>query len=306
MAVGTKVFEALGTSAQVAVDDPDALPAALAVVKDELQAIDHACSRFREDSELTKLNESAGRPVTVSPLLFEALEVGLRAADVTDGDVDPTIGRAISALGWDLDFSVVVSRREPPTIEVVPASGWRSIAIDKARRTARVPRGVSVDLGATAKALASDRCASAVAAATGAGTLISLGGDIAVAGRVPPGGWPVLVTDDHRSVTAAHSQAIAIFDGGLATTSTTVRRWRAGGVERHHILDPRSGLPVDDVWRTVSVSAASCVDANIASTAAVVRGEAALPWLEEAGLPARLVRVDGSVAYTAGWPEETP
>jgi thiamine biosynthesis lipoprotein ApbE len=306
MSPATRIFPALGTTAQITVDDAGALPFALAVFKSELAAVDHACSRFRTDSELTRLNESSGRSVPVSALLLDALEVGLRAAAATDGDVDPTIGRAMSGLGWDLDFSIVVSRREPRTIEVTPACGWRAIRLDRSRGTARVPRGIEVDLGATAKAFAADRCARAVADATGVGVLVSLGGDIAVCGRTPRHGWPVLVADDHRCTTTAHGQTIAIYEGGLATSSTTVRRWQAGGAERHHIVDPRSGLPVDPFWRTVSVSAASCVDANIASTAAIVRGESALPWLEALGLPARLVAVDGAVATTSCWPLETP
>jgi len=305
MSTGTRTFEALGTTAQVTVDDAGALPFALAVAKTELDAIDRACSRFRDDSELTRLNRSCGRAVAVGPLLLEALEIGLRAAEITDGDVDPTVGRSLSGLGWDRDFSIVVSRREPRTINVVPACGWRAIRVDRSRGTARVPRGVSVDLGATAKALAADRCADAAADATGVGVLVSLGGDIAVRGRTPRAGWPVLVADDHRSTSAADGQTIAVFDGGLATSSTTVRRWRAGGAEHHHIVDPHTGVPADPVWRTVSVAAASCVDANIASTAAIVRGEAALPWLEALGLPARLVGVDGVVACTTGWPSET-
>ncbi len=306
MSAGTRTFEALGTTAQVIVDDAGALPFALAVAKTELDAIDRACSRFRDDSELSRLNRSCGHTVAVGPVLLEALETGLRAAEVTGGDVDLTVGRALRGLGWDLDFSVVVSRREPRTIEVVPACGWRSIRVDRSRGTARVPRGMSVDLGATAKALAADRCASAIAEATGVGVLVNLGGDIAVGGRTPRAGWPVLVADNHRTTSASDGQTIAVFDGGLATSSTTVRRWRAGGAERHHIVDPRTGSPADPVWRTVSVSAASCVDANIASTAAVVRGDSALSWLEALGLPARLVRVDGAVACTSAWPAETP
>ena len=114
------------------------------------------------------------------------------------------------------------------------------------------------------------------------------------------------MTDDHRSTPDADGQTIAIRGGGVATSSTTVRRWRAGGGDLHHILDPRSGLPAEEIWRTVSVAAASCVDANTASTAAVVRGHDAISWLRETGLPARLVGPDGSVAYTGGWPAETP
>jgi thiamine biosynthesis lipoprotein len=304
--IATRKFRALGTTAHVCVTDPAALDPAVSAVEEELAAIDVACSRFRDDSELTALNRSGGRPFAAGPLLLEALEVAIRAAELTDGDVDPTIGRSIKGLGWNCDYAVLVSRREQDRFEIVPAAGWRAIAIDRDRSVVRVPAGVEIDLGATAKALAADRSAHAAALATGSGVLVNLGGDLAVAGPPPADGWSILVTDDHRSSPDADGQTIAVREGGLATSSTTVRRWRAGGDEHHHILDPRSGLPAEEVWRTVSVAAATCVDANTASTAAVVRGREALSWLREAGLPARLVGLDGTVAYTGSWPEETP
>jgi FAD:protein FMN transferase len=306
VAVATRRFQALGTTAQVSVTDLATLDPAVTLVEDELAAIDLACSRFRDDSDLTALNRSAGRPFAAGPLLLEALAVAIRAAALTDGAVDPTLGRSISGLGWDCDFAVVVSRRERDRFEVIPAAGWRALRVDQERGVVRLPAGAKIDLGATAKALAADRAARAVSQATGAGVLVNLGGDLAVAGPPTPEGWPILVTDDHLSSPGADGQTVAVRSGGLATSSTTVRRWRAGGAQHHHILDPRSGLPAEEVWRTVSVAAATCVDANTASTAAVVLGREALSWLELTGLPARLVGVDGSVAYTGGWPEETP
>jgi thiamine biosynthesis lipoprotein len=304
MRADTTVFQAIGTSAQVTVLDEAALGEAGAILRDELEAIDLACSRFRDDSEIARLNEAAGRPFAASPLLLEALAVAVRAAEETDGDVDPTVGRAMRALGWDRDFDVVLRRGEQPSFELVPAGGWEAIRIDRAAGTVRVPAGVEIDLGATAKALAADRAAARIADATETGVLVSLGGDVSVAGPLPDGGWPVLVTDDHRNGAGAAGQTVAVHGGGLATSSTTVRRWRAGDRELHHIVDPGSGLPAREHWRTVSVAADSCVAANTATTAAIVRGERAVRWLEELGLPARLVRDDGTVVVTAGWPED--
>ena len=302
--LATKTFGAIGTTAEVIVTEPDALPAAVAVVERELAAIDLACSRFRDDSELITLNRSGGRPFRASPLLVEALEVGLRAAAVTGGDVDPTVGRSMTGLGWDCDFTVLVGRGEQDRFELVPAGGWHSIRVDRERGVVVVPAGTEIDLGATAKALCADRSARAAADETGAGVLVNLGGDLSVAGAPPAGGWPVLVTDDHRTPAAGDGQTVAIASGGLATSSTTVRRWRAGGSEHHHIVDPHSGRPAEEVWRTLSVAAATCVDANTAGTAAIVRGRRALDWLEAAGLPARLVALAGSIAYTDSWPRE--
>jgi len=304
MACETASFGALGTTAAVTVVDGQVLPAALEIVQDELRLIDETCSRFRDDSELAALNRSAGRPFVASPLLLEALIVALYAAARTDGDVDPTVGRSLGALGWDRDFTVVVARSSSPRLRIVPAAGWKRVRVDRAHRTICIPARVEIDLGATAKALAADRCAHAVHTATGSSALVNLGGDIALAGTAPAGGWPIRVTDDHRSAVTAPGQTIALTSGGLATSSTTVRRWRSGGVEVHHIVDPRSGIPASEVWRTVSVAASDCVQANSASTAAIVRGEGAVAWLERSGLPARLVRPDGTTAYTGGWPAE--
>jgi thiamine biosynthesis lipoprotein len=174
------------------------------------------------------------------------------------------------------------------------------------RRQVTVPEGVLLDLGATAKALAADRAAAAIAAATGGGALVNLGGDISVAGPPPEGGWLVGVADDATfdSTTASveSSQVIVIRDGGLATSSVLGRSWQRGRTQLHHIIDPRTGLPARPYWRTVSVAARSCVDANTATTAAIVRGERAANWLADLGLPARLVGPDGAIVTVAGWP----
>ncbi|MCW2974795.1 MAG: thiamine biosynthesis protein [Actinomycetia bacterium] len=300
-------LNALGTTAEL-ITEPVALADALTCLLDELRAIDEACSRFRPDSEVMRLRSAGGRWTAASPLFREALHAGVRAAAATGGDVDPTVGGSLNALGWDRDFAIVVSRNAAIEIEAVPAAGWRRIEIDDERGRVRVPPDTTIDLGATAKALAADRAAQAAYRATGVGVLVNLGGDIAVAGPAPDGGWPVLVADDHRTPLDGEGETVAIRSGGLATSSTSVRRWNTAGGEVHHIVDPRSGAPAARVWRTVSVCAASCVDANTASTAAIVRGTAAPMWLQSLHLPARLVRTDGSVVLTDGWPgaEEQP
>ena len=169
----------------------------------------------------------------------------------------------------------------------------------------RVPPGVELDLGATAKALAADRAAQAIAEETGSGTLVSLGGDLAVAASRPPGGWCVRIADDHRAPPDSAGRASLIASGGLATSSTSVRSWPTDRGPAHHLLDPASGLPADSPWRTVSVAASSCVEANVASTAAIILGHDAPDWLARRGLPARLVARDGTVSYVAGWPADT-
>jgi thiamine biosynthesis lipoprotein len=133
--------------------------------------------------------------------------------------------------------------------------------------------------------------------------LVSLGGDIATGGTPPAGGWPVLVADGPGPAGPMPAQLVRLAWGGVATSSITCRRWRRAGRVMHHIVDPRTGLPADGPWQTVSVAAATCADANAAATAAVVAGDQAEQWLAEAGLPARLVDHDGAMRYTGGWPE---
>lgn len=288
---------------------------AAAAVRRVVDAFDLACSRFRQDSELEALNRAGGRPRGASALLREAVRAGVRAAQLTDGDVDPALGTALIALGYDRDFALGVdgrgadagagavdAARPRRSLAFACVAGWRAIAVDDVAGTVTVPAGVCLDLGATAKALAADHAAAAARDATGAGVLVSLGGDIATAGGAPGGGWPVLVTDDHRSGPDAPGQTITIAAGGLATSSTTVRRWQTAGETRHHLIDPASGRPAAGPWRTVSVAAANCLDANIAATAAIIRGDSAAAWLAQAGLPSRLVSGDGRARHVAGWP----
>jgi thiamine biosynthesis lipoprotein ApbE len=300
-------WEAIGCAIRVVVTDPADLDAASCVVADELVAIDLACSRFRDDSELMRLGDGTGRPTMISPLLAEALSVALRAADLTDGDVDPTIGGAMVAVGYDRDFARIEIDGAAITVVRRPVPGWRRIVLDTDALTVTIPHGIRLDLGATAKALAADRSARRAAEAIGGrGVLVALGGDIATCGEPPAGGWSVRVQDVTGPVglrPPGPSQLIALHSGGLATSSTAARRWVRGGVVMHHILDPRNGVPVVSPWRTVSVAAASCVDANIASTASIVRGDAAIDWLSGRGLAARLVDVDGIVRVLPGWPE---
>jgi thiamine biosynthesis lipoprotein len=292
-------FEAIGVTNVVAVADADALPEALALARAAVASLDDACSRFRDDSELTRLN--ARGSAVVSPLLLELVEAALAAAAKSHGLVDPTVGGSLRGLGYDRDLQVLVRAGGAPSFRLVPATGWRSVVVDAERSTVRLRPGTELDLGATAKALASDSIAAAVHEATGSGVLVSLGGDVAVAGDAPDGGWPVRVADDHRG-DGTGGETVAIRDGGLATSSTTVRRWRAGAREVHHIVDPATGSPVPEAWRTVTVAAGTCIDANTAATAAIVRGADAPAWLESLGLAARLVRPDGAVVRTGGWP----
>jgi thiamine biosynthesis lipoprotein len=291
---------ALGTTAELLVTDPSALIAASELLHEELERIDRVASRFRSDSELSALNASAGRAVRVSPDLFEAVAVALRMAESTRGLVDPTVGRAMVALGYDRDFGSVAPGvdGELPQRRAVP--GWRLVTAEPRRRMVTLPPGAALDLGATAKALAADRAAEAIHQRVGCGVLVSLGGDVSVAGPPPADGFAVGIAD--ACTEQRHAQAVAIRTGGLASSGTGVRHWRLGSHHVHHIVDPGTGLPALEHWSTVTTTAASCVQANAAATAAVVMGAAAVEWLEGLRIAARLVRVDGSVVCTSRWP----
>jgi len=292
----------MGTMNKVVVGEPGALPEAMAIVQAEIHEIDRVCSRFREDSELSRLNERSGDgDVELSPLLEEAILAALRSAEMTDGLVDPTIGRFVQEAGYTVTFKDMPSDGPPIELRVQRVVGWRALAYDPEAHTIRIPAGVALDLGASGKAWAADRSAEMVATRLGVAVAVESGGDIAVRGPLPKEGWPMRVSADPDT---DPGQDIVMFDGGLATSGTTMRRWRRGGVELHHIIDPSTGLPAATPWSMVTVAAATCVDANAAATAAVIMGGRANGWLEMHRLPARLVDREGRVSYAGGWPVE--
>ena len=304
---------AIGTTARVVVWPACGLEPALATIDDELRRLDLEVSRFQPGSELTRMATDGAGARVVSERLAEAVSVALEAARWTGGRVDPTVGNALVELGYDRDFSLLAdasgtasshpkgpSHPKGRNERAVP--GWRSVTIEG--RLLRAPEGTLIDLGATAKALAAERAADAVASdfPGPGGVLVSLGGDISVAGDAPQGGWPIMLADDHLNAVSVAGPVVRLTKGGLATSSVTVRRWQHAGLAVHHIVDPTTGLPAEGPWRTVSVAAASCLDANAASTAALVAGEEAEQWLISTGLPGRLVGHDGAVVLIGGWP----
>jgi thiamine biosynthesis lipoprotein len=287
------------TTASLVVTDPAALDAARELVRAELAAVDAACSRFRPDAELARA-EAVGGPVAVSPLLAELVGAALTAAAESDGAVDPTLGNALAELGYDRDLATVAARGPAIPVVLRPAPGWRRIELQGRELT--VPRGIRLDLGATAKAHAADRCARLVAGELGVGVLVELGGDLATAGPAPVGDWVIRVRDG-----ADQPASTVRLPGGaaMASSSTGSRSWRRGDRLLHHVLDPRTSQPASRVWRTATVVADTCLAANTHSTAALVRGRSASPWLTRTGLPARLVSPTGRVHRINSWPMST-
>jgi thiamine biosynthesis lipoprotein len=311
MATRVERWRQIGTNVDVVISN-GSLEKAVAAVRSTIASADLSFSRFRDDSELSLVNRSPGRRLRVSPLLVQAVDVALSAAATTDGLVDPALGSAVKLIGYDRDFDQLRGRDVDP-VEHAPAAwqfiavvGWRAVELDRARGTLRVPAGVELDLGSTGKALIVDLATRAAAEqlSVGGGVLVSIGGDMMTAGRPPRGGWIVQLAEDSGAPLDAALPVVAVHDGALATSSTTVRRWLARGELVHHLIDPRTGRPADGPWRTASVVAADCVTANTAATAAIVLGHEAAAWLEQRSLPARLVGRDGSVSYVCGWPQD--
>lgn len=274
---------------RLVVTDPDLVPQAVDAVERVLDEVELAASRFRTDSEISRLRPGWN---AVSPVLAELLEVALDAARRTQGAVVPTLGAALAALGYDRAVGV----RGTGRVVATPVPDWRSVRVDETR--VLVPAGVVLDLGATAKAWAADRAAAQVAR-LGTGALVGLGGDVATAGPAPEGGWQVRVQD----LPADEPQQVSLAAGAaMATSSTGHRVWRGPEGRRHHLLDPRTAAPVDSPWRAATVVAESCVRANTASTGALVKGPSGTGWLRRTGLPGRLVSVDGTVTAVGGFP----
>lgn len=293
-------FDAFGSYGFLAVRRPEALAAAVRLAQTVVADVDATCSRFRGDSDLSRVNRHPGEWVEVHPLLVAAVRAAYDAADRSDGLVDPLLGRSLVTLGYDRTFDRLVEvAGSPPGPPAAPTPGaWREIRVEDDR--VRIPAGTALDLGATAKAWAADLVAEAIEQEVGEPAVVSLGGDIRVA--APDGlSWRVAIAD-HPEDTGRPECLVELAAGGLATSSTRVRRWTRGGVARHHLLDPRTGLPADELWRGVTATGPSCLAANTASTAAVVLGGQAPAWLDAHDVTARLVSADGTVVATRGWP----
>ena len=264
-----------------------------------LDAVDAACNRFRSDSELTRLNDVHDGPVVVSETFARCLEAALESADLTDGLCDPTVLESLLALGYDRDFDEL-SRVVVPVRAHRPSPGVAAITFEREERRLTLRSDCTLDLGASAKALVADLVADDLAQL--GGVVVEIGGDVALRGNGPGGPWVVGIAD--RLDIRGNEPRVSQGDGGIATSSLTVRTWKSRGATLNHIIDPRTGYCASGPYATVTVSAASCVVANAFATAALLWGEEASYHIAQAGWSARLVRLDGRVEFVGGWPEE--
>ena len=255
-------------------------------------------SRFRADSELSRLNRHAGRPVAVGPLLWRVVVAALSAAEATAGAFDPTLGRQMAANGYGRSFGLpqrVTVLGMPPA---GPGGGWRRITLDPAARAVTLPLGIALDAGGIAKGMAVDAAAVLLCDAGVEAGLVSAGGDMRVTGR-RDAGWQVGLGD-----TPGPSQ-VTLSEGALATSSTSRRTWVQGGVRRHHLLDPRTGEPAASGLRSVSVAARTCEQAEVAAKAAFVLGpDRGARFLESLALPGLLTPTSGPPVPVGSWPTE--
>jgi thiamine biosynthesis lipoprotein len=297
----TWVGSAWSCTVRLVVDDERVLPAAVEDLVALLARVDAVASRFRRDSALSVANRRAGRPSPVPKLLVDLVAAALDAARQTAGAVDPTLGLAMHRIGYDRDIADVPADGASVPAGLHRPGAWRSVRLHREVGLLTVPVGSALDLGATAKAWTADTAARELAERYATAVLVELGGDLAVAGDRPDG-WVIRVAERE----GRDGQLVLVRSGGLATSTTTVRAWRRGGQALHHLLDPSTGLPAAGPWRTASVAAPSALAANIASTAAIVRGDDALAQLTTRGLAARLIGRDGLVVTTPGWPRALP
>jgi FAD:protein FMN transferase len=293
-------FEIWGLSGSLTTEREDQMDDATERLWYWLNAIDAACNRFRDDSELSQLNASHGARTAISPTLEMALAAALRCAAATDDLVDPTVLPALLALGYDRDFDEIADG--DPILEHValPAMGTSAIHLDADAHTVMLDPPCRLDFGASAKALAADLIADDVAQS--GGVVVEIGGDVAVRGEGPEGAWAIAVSDN--LTLDGHEPRVAFRHGGIATSSTNSRTWRVGERTVNHIIDPRTGHCARGLYTTASVSASDCVLANAFATAALLWNEDAGYHIAQAGWSARLVRRDGTLEYVGGWPED--
>lgn len=263
------------------------------------EAVEHCLSRFRAESELCALNRSEGVPFTASPLLFRVVRLALEAAQATGGAFDPTILPALESAGYDRSFEHLQARRSGGVAlrEAPSTVDYRAVRLDPARSTITLPHGARIDLGGIGKGFAVDLAIEATGATPH--RCINAGGDIAVRGTPGSGrGWTIALEDAGRRA----GTSVSIVDSALATSTVSRRRWLHDGVEQHHLIDPRTRRPTDGPFRTVSVVARTCMQADVAAKAALVLGDDGIALLEELGLHGMAVSGDDTVRTTRHWP----
>ncbi len=300
-----RTFEVMGTTAHVmVVDGPEALVDRAVAELDELEA---RWSRFRPDSELSRLNERSGVPVVVSPATFELVERAVEGRRITGGRFDPTLLDAVRAAGYDRSFELVAAAGVPtptgPDRAVSPRAGRPvgTIHLDRVARTVTLGPDVAIDPGGIGKGLAADLVVEDLLAAGAGGAMVNVGGDLRADGRGPDGGWIVAVTDpiDPEDVV----DTLAITAGAIASTWRTRRTWTAtDGSTRHHLIDPATGRPADSGLAGVTVVGGRGWQVEVLAKAAFLAGPVdGAGVLADHGVAGLLVTDDGLHLPVGAW-----
>lgn len=279
----------------IVVGGPAGLPAAAHERIDELEA---RWSRFRPDSEISRLNRAHGHPVLVSADTIHAVSAAIDAWRATAGRFDPTVLPALVAAGYDRDFAALdpaadLDARATPPFAAAPGCG--GIVIDPLVSAITLPPGVAIDLGGIGKGLAADLVVGELMHAGAAGACVNAGGDLRVRGE-PPSGESWVVGVEH--LPEVH---LALAEGAVATSSSFKRRWQHGGSRYHHLLDPRQGVPAHAGLAAVTVIAGTAAEAEVLTKAAFVAGvDRASAIIERAGATGLLVTDRGLMIRVAG------
>lgn len=282
---------AMGSPAVIIAGDAD--ESAVSWASDELERLEQCWSRFRNDSQLTRLNRSAGTWFQLSDTLAAAVDRAIRLHDLTNGVFDPTIHGQLVAAGYDRPFRQVSLDQPGPVPASIPSPGVARI--ERADDMIRLPPGVSIDLGGVGKGLAADMIAVGLIARGARSACVSLGGDIRVAGGVPTeGGWNIPVADPVRpGHVLGHVQ---VANAAIVTSTTAFRRWTKGGQAMHHLIDPRSGLPSERGVLAVVAMAPEAWFAEGHAKAALIEGPVAgRRLLDGAGISGWVITDDGAV-----------
>jgi FAD:protein FMN transferase len=257
-----------------------------------------ALSRFRPESELSRLNGRAGRPIVVGPILLAAVEAAVAAARATGGLFDPTLGRDLVRIGYDRTFEDLRDVGGPPLRRGHGGGAWRAVVVDRSTHRVTLPAGAALDVGGIAKGMAVDASLALLSEHGIERALVSAGGDLAVLG-LPPGrrAWAIRVGG------GPDGQVVPLVRGALATSGTARRRWAQGALRRHHLVDPATGEPAVRGLAQVTVAGATCRAAEVGATAAFVAGPRLGPGLlARLGLAGLLVADSGDELLVGRWP----
>ncbi|MBE3558355.1 MAG: FAD:protein FMN transferase [Ktedonobacteraceae bacterium] len=292
-------FRAMGTTITLLL--PEGQQAAgLDAVRTLFEEWEQTLSRFRTDSELSRLNQQAGGLFIVSELLLRVLTEALAAARATNGIYDPSLLKQLAQLGYDRSFDELPVELPAVTYRAQPGGAWRSIQVERKMRCVALPAGVQLDFGGIAKGMAVDAALERLQERGIHTALVNAGGDLAVHGLPPE--------TDHWSIAIQGKDAvwtIPLHHGAIATSGLARRHWRQGEELRHHLLDPRTGLPVHNGLWSVTAVAARCVQAEIAAKTAFILGlERGRAFLIDHQLAGLFINTDGTWETGGGFPEQ--